>query len=363
MQVKFYETESRINDFLRFPKLLYYKEINNDDFKHLHHLYELEDQEMINLIDYTNAKLEPYKKEISFYYTSNFFDEYSFIDLITKVHSFFSYKDEDDYLEMLLNLSANDIRNSIIYSINNVIQEESSLDKVSEITKDKDAMLSFLKDLPMDAAYKWNLLLIIDNPLKYVNSYVDLMRKIKPLFKEIYTPYIDKIKQYGKKLIECLEKNGPESINILTNNLLDSRIFKPDENKILVSILFPYNISLINNETDEYIVMGLKIEEALKRISEMNEHKLNQRIQIFKTLGDKTRYEVLKLIAKGITSTKDISTTLGVSSATISYHISSFLSAKVIKLETCNRKINYLVDYELLEAVINDLKNDLNFPN
>lgn len=54
--------------------------------------------------------------------------------------------------------------------------------------------------------------------------------------------------------------------------------------------------------------------------------------------------------------------TLGVSSATISYHINNFLTSKVLKLDRSNDKFGYVVDYELLEDVIEEFKKDMNFP-
>ena len=103
------------------------------------------------------------------------------------------------------------------------------------------------------------------------------------------------------------------------------------------------------------------MEEAFKRMKEINENKTLERVQIFKNLGDKTRYEVLKLIAAGETSTKVIAKTLGVSSATISYHINNLLTSKVIKMDKSNDKFGYVVDYELLEDTMEEFRKDMNF--
>ncbi len=98
-------------------------------------------------------------------------------------------------------------------------------------------------------------------------------------------------------------------------------------------------------------------------MKEINENKTLERVQIFKNLGDKTRYEVLKLIAAGETSTKVIAKSLGVSSATVSYHLNNFLTSKVIRMDKSNNKFGYIVDYELLEdAIKGGFKKDLKFP-
>lgn len=104
------------------------------------------------------------------------------------------------------------------------------------------------------------------------------------------------------------------------------------------------------------------MEEAFKKMKQINENKTKEIVQIFKNLGDRTRYEVLKLIAQGETSTKDIANALGVSSATISYHINNFLTSKVIKLDKGNSGFKYVIDYELLKNIIKGFKEDLKFP-
>ena len=104
------------------------------------------------------------------------------------------------------------------------------------------------------------------------------------------------------------------------------------------------------------------MEEAFKKMKEINDNKINERVQVFKNLGDRTRYEVLKLIASGETSTKEIANRLGVTSATVSYHINNFLTSKVIKLDKSNTRFGYVVDYDLLNEIIEGLKEDLQFP-
>jgi hypothetical protein len=48
-----------------------------------------------------------------------------------------------------------------------------------------------------------------------------------------------------------------------------------------------------------------------------------------------------------------------VSSATISYHINNLLQSKIIKIDRTENRYSYLIDHELLEEIINGLKEDL----
>jgi DNA-binding transcriptional ArsR family regulator len=105
------------------------------------------------------------------------------------------------------------------------------------------------------------------------------------------------------------------------------------------------------------------MEKSFEKIQELHENKMIQRVKIFKSLGDQTRYETLRLLAQGITSIKDIASQLNVSSATISYHINEFLTSGVVIISRDkNKKAGYIVDYHRIEEVIENLKKDLNFP-
>ncbi len=120
-----------------------------------------------------------------------------------------------------------------------------------------------------------------------------------------------------------------------------------------------YSLTIIASTASQYFIWGLNMEEVFKLLKDKKENKLNDRIQIFKNLGDKTRYQVLKLIASGEYSTKKIATALDVSSATISYHLNALVTAKIIRIEKNNNRIEYVIDKNLLEEAMEDLKNDL----
>jgi len=366
MNFKFYPIESRIYDFLEFPRLIYYKE-DMEGYKKEQNYYELIADEYLHFITKAEDKLKPYSKEIETFYEKQYLNKYDFIFLISKAYSIFNYKSETDYLNMLLNLNEHDIKRSIIYSIIAIYQEyddysDEVMKKAEEISSENNEMLSFIKDLPIDAGCKWNLFLIVENPLKYIKMYFELMTKLLPIFNDIYAPFEEEINSYGNYLVDYLNKNGTQGLEEITYSILDYNILENESSNILISVMFSYTLSIASAVQIKYIAWGLRMEEAFRKMKEINENKTIKRVQIFKNLGDKTRYEALKLIASGQTSTKVIANALGVSSATISYHISSFLNSKIIKMDKKDNKIGYVVDYKLLDETIEDFKEDLNFP-
>ena len=372
MKFKFYIKESKLYDFLKFPRLLYYKEEFKKEFEDTgldHNYKEIVMEDYLNLVKKAEDSLRFFSKEIEIFYMKQYLSDYDFIDLISRVIGIIGYEDEGDYLDMLLTLDEKKIKSSIIYSILVVNDDypfysEEIMRKAEIISSNNDDVISFIKDLPIEGGSKWNLFLIIEDPIKYMKMYVELMTRLLPIFEKIYEPYYEKIKNYGQSLVEFLNKSGSKGLKEITYSIVDPNILEDEEiHRILISVIFSYAISIAASDKDKYIAWGLSMEEAFKKMQEINENKIIERVQIFKNLSDRTRYEVLKLIASGETSTKEIANALGVSSATISYHINNFLTSKVLKLDKSNNKFGYVVDYNLLKETIEGFKKDLNFPN
>lgn len=363
MRFKFYSKESKLYDFLQFPGLIYYREeyekLEEDDI-----YKELSAESYLNFVKTVEDRLIPFKSDIEIFYGKQDLSEYDFINLIFKVNNIFGYEDTNDYLNMLLNLNDQEINRSIVYSMITSKEDysafsEEAFKKAEEISVNKDKLISFIKDLPADGAVKWNLFMIAEEPVKHMKKYVDLMNKLLPIFEEIYLSYKDEVNNYGKYLVDFLNENGAKGLDEITYSIVDAKLIDNEENNILISKISSYTIRLMSTTKIPYIAWGLKIEDAIKKIKEINENKINERVQVFKNLGDKTRYEVVRLIASGESSIKEMAEILGVTSATISYHINNLVTSKIIKLDKTDNRYGYIVDYELLERTMKEFKEDI----
>ncbi|CCQ96737.1 conserved hypothetical protein [[Clostridium] ultunense Esp] len=366
MKFEFYPKESKLHDFLQFPRLLYYREEFDKSKKDIN-FQEILMEDYRSFVSKVEEKLNPFAKKIEKFYMKEYLSDYDFIDLISRATGIFDYKDEKDYLDMLLSLDENEVKRGIIYSMMLINDDylddlDETVKKADEISSNYNGMIEFIKELPIEAGSKWNFFLIAEEPLKYMEMYVKLMEELLPIFDEIYSPFEDEVKEYGEYLVNFLNEKGAEGLEQITYSIVNVNLLDDENMNILISLMFPYALSIITTSKVNYTAWGLRMEEAFKKMKEINENKTLERVQIFKNLGDKTRYEVLKLIAAGETSTKVIAKTLGVSSATISYHINNFLTSKVIKMDKSNDKFGYVVDYELLEGTIEEFKKDMNFP-
>ena len=366
MDLKFFPIESRIRDFIEFPKLIYaYNEYmkNEDDL-----LQYINTKEFLDMIQHGENLLKPYEKDIEKFYIKPIWFRSDFPYLILNSNSIFGYEHEEDFLNSLLSLDEYQIKQSIIYSILSDDDKFKHTDKeimnnAMVLSKNNGDMMAFIKDLPIDAADKWNIYLIIEDPINYMKMYVELMFTLLPIYQNFYRDLEDSVNYYGQSLVDVLNKQGVTGLKDITFDFVDNSMLSDETNNILISVIHAYSILLGSSDDIPYFIWGNKVEDAFKAMKEKNENKLNERVLIFKNLGDKTRYEVVKLIAAGESSTKKIATTLEVSSATISYHLNALVNAKIIKLDKSNNKFAYIIDWDFIESAFNDLKADLCIKN
>jgi len=355
VKFKFDYEVSKVIDFLTFPRVYFTKdeekESENDIFEQVIKKYYK------SFIDKMNLQLEPYIEDIKKYYQKDIYSTYDYAHILNQAFPVYDYKNEDVYLDYLVSIDDLEFRHKIIKALL-TIDEESDVDD----DFDESNAMGFINDLKIDSSNKWNLLLMIQEPKKYLTKFIGLLQKLKPLFYEHYNESKEEIINVGKDLSKRLSVNTNETFKKITYDAISYDFGDQDICYFYVSSIFPYTLRFID-EKDCRIVWGKDMEASFKMLYQLNQDKISQRVKVFKALGDKTRYETLKLLASGMSSIKDIATELDVSSATISYHINEFLTSGIITLsKEKNKKSGYLVDYEKLEEVINDFRNDLNFP-
>lgn len=356
MNFQFLPKQSKIFDFLQFPKMLFHKEFFLESSS-LNNYKEALDESYFERLDAYKALLSPYAKDIQLFYVKNYSDV-EFTDFLTKNVPICHYDSIASYLDYLRTLDEATIKAYMIATLNLEREDDT---KALTVNATSEEITHFLESFSLESPAKWNLFMQLQDPLKHLHHYITLLDALLPIFEEIYSNYEAVVESYGQHVQEYLNTHGESGLEEMSNSLINQNFLLNEENTLLVSALFAYTIMVSDGPLNNQIIWGLKVESALKKIKAINVDKLNERVQTFKYLGDKTKYEVLKHISNGITSTKEIARLTGVSSATISYHINGFLTAKIIKLDNTNRKFSYVINYALLDEIIKDFKIDLNF--
>jgi DNA-binding transcriptional ArsR family regulator len=353
MKFKFNPNVSRIYDYLLFPRVYYFQDEKDEEDL----LEEVIDDQYLAFVEEMNEVLAPFATEIDQFYQKGVYAQYEFCNILLHAFKIYDYQSEHQYLNDLMQMDEVVFRDEIIKSLLSMETE------LKEAELNQSNAIKYINALKIDPANKWNLLMMVQNPKDHLQNFINLLHKIQPYFDQYYQKTLPVMMSTGERLSKMLaSKNTNEVFRKITKNSIDYDFSGFDECLIYISSVFPYTLRFFSSD-DCRFVWGMYMEKSFEKIQELHENKMIQRVKIFKSLGDQTRYETLRLLAQGITSIKDIANQLDVSSATISYHINEFLTSGVIIISReKNKKAGYIVDHHRIEEVIENLKKDLNFP-
>ena len=355
MKFKFNKEVSKILDYLVFPRIYFNLEedMQNEDES----LKKVIKEDYNNFSDKIHAKLDPFKDEINQFYQKDIYSHYDFANILIHAFPIYDYNNVRDYFQDLDKTDPVVFKDKIIKAL---VTMEDSEDK-SEKTFDESNATQYINQLKIDSANKWNMFVMVQNPKQHLLKFISLLSKIESYFNSSYQDYEKKLDEVGNDLAKRLSKNTNETFKKITYEAISYDFNGGEFCDLYVSFVMAYTLRFIESDICR-IVWGLEMEYAFQKIHELNEDKLAQRVKIFKALGDKTRYETLRLISKGFSSIKNIADELDVSSATISYHINEFLTSGILYMNReKNQKFGYKVDYKKLNEVFIDLKEDLSF--
>lgn len=159
-------------------------------------------------------------------------------------------------------------------------------------------------------------------------------------------------------LERTLMEKGESGFDELTQGFVNKGLLETGMNRYLISLVFPYSFMIISDKQGAFIVSGIHMDEGFDNLMNKHASHVEQQTKLFKNFADKTRYEVLRKIASGITSTKQIAEDIGVSSATISYHINAFVTTNILKPSPDTHK-KYDINFEKLNEAYQALLKDL----
>ena len=345
----FYKNESRIQDLLLFPNCS---------------KFELEDQEsnFVEFIDENVVKrykkmeedLKAFYPRIQHYY----FKDYSLELFIRRQYPFFGHETVKTYFDELRVLTDEQVLEAIYIGLvlnDTVIEKE--MYTVEKLKTDSALFMTLMDELEAGDEEKWKIVKLIRTPRESLLGWLELLEEIEPIFNRYYDEVAESVALYGEDLVERFNLPDQDTISIISNGMINKDVLS--SNRILISFVNCCEVRLSVKDKVPYVLWGIENEVVLKKIKQAEEEEQVNRILSYKNLGDKTRYEVLRCIANGMQSTKEIAQQLNVSSATISYHLNNLMTSKLIRLVYEDGKYYNKINQEWIETCFNELKKDL----
>ncbi|MCD4712651.1 MAG: ArsR family transcriptional regulator [Clostridiales bacterium] len=350
MRYEFFPVESRIVDLLFFPESIFFDKKYRKELESSPYMEYVPEEAMKEYEAYVEA-LKPYEADIQKFY----FEDQSLPSLLSKSYAPFGYESAGDYLEFITSRSEEELLNCFLAKL------KSLLIGVRDTHENGDAMgmdshIELLEQIPLSDEERWKISKLLRHPKETTQEWIRLIKIIEPIFDAFYRVRESEVVKMGEKIIKQLTLTDGEAIFEMSNQMLSKELL-PNGN-ILISVINNYILEFNLRSNVQYIRWGLDVEALMEKIRNAKESELKERVLLFKNLGDKTRYEVVRMIAQGVETAKEISEILGVSQATISYHIGNLTSSKLILLDKREGRYNYKVNFDYLESAYQKMLKD-----
>lgn len=215
----------------------------------------------------------------------------------------------------------------------------------------------------LDNSDKWKLLGIVENPELIRDEYVAFMEEIRPIFNKYYAEVEFAVSAFARQLEKDLDPNDPIQLENMMKQFLISESLEALQKCSTIHFyllgIHDYNFNPLPYDEEMHLILGINVMDYFTKLSEFETRNKEERITVFKTLSDKTRYDVLNLIANGDSSTKVLAKKLGVTSAAISYHIKQLTNDRLIQFDVNQRKNGYRINEQRVKEAIRGLFEDL----
>ena len=308
-------------------------------------------EEIVEEMRHMSVPLETYMDKILYFYKDDILRMF-FINVKTLLR----YRSFDEYVEFLQSMDEVLIKKQLMTSI--VKQDEEELvveDKVEELVGNQFAFLDFLKYLPIDDTLRWNYFTIMSQPKKFVEDFISLHQTIKPIFDKVYAEYLPILEKSYTEFEATIREHPTILAEAFTGTKEIEEIdWTSDEISVIPTLL----LSDFYFQDSELLILGAKSLEVIEHVIQTRLDKQQERINVFKNLGDKTRYQIFCEIAKGTKSVKKIAEQLGITSATVSYHINELVLSNLVVHGWNKKDCTQAIHTELITEVMNGLMED-----
>lgn len=297
-------------------------------------------------------ELKPKKDRVDYYFKSrnaNFFFNASFAFL-------WSYQNPDNrlltYEERIKGMKEAERIKAYAQIINIDEEEEISAEGLLSC----EDFLSFLDAASCEKDAKWDVLRIFHNQEESYNEVTAILKEVVDLLENRFTKQITALeKQYYEYWQAVQAELG--IMELLKQNL--KLTWKENENgTILLPMIFqPISVTLsYEQDTDCMDVLRFGILMDQRFIISRQKMDAEDIVNFGKLLSDKSKVDILELTAKKPCYGKEIAKELGLSTATISYHVNALIKLGLLKTEVNSNRVYYSMNMERISEYLEGIK-------
>lgn len=191
---------------------------------------------------------------------------------------------------------------------------------------------------------------LVQNPKRQMKVFTTMLKHFIPYYEQLKHSLADDYDQFVLWIDPILQNDG---LNFLAEHIEFLNLKQYDKIYVNYSLISLVSSQILDDKNITlYIgIMFKKYIDSLHKEDETHIH-----TNVFKTLSDPTRFEILSLLSKEKLYGQEIAAKLNVSTATVSYHMDFLFSAQLVTMNREDRKIYYMLNKDNLNESIKFLQ-------
>ena len=259
-------------------------------------------------------------------------------------------KTAEDFINALKNLDEEEVRYRVLKDLKH--DKDIKEEELKIILQDERKTIDFIRNLQMPSSIKWEVFEFFQEVKASIGELIEFLEKYYPLCMGILEENKASIQEFDNYLINGIENDGEAFIKKITRELID---FDGVDEIFAASAFFNSHSLIFDGRGSKlYLFVGTTFEQAAKEL--FGEEQVEINLNILKNLSDKTRFQILMLIKDKEMYGQELADKVGITMATVSYHMSYLLLSNIVLIDKIGHKGYYKLNKDTLRKNIDFLK-------
>lgn len=263
------------------------------------------------------------------------------------------FKTIDKYLEYITNIDDNEVWNFIIQIIDSITGDKEEEIIESKVNMDLESMINFINTKNIDNSIKWEMLMLLNDKERYISEFVKFIEE----YLKIYTKLNEKrqiiMENLNKVIKGNIEDQGMGYLNKLVSGIFNFEGYE----KIYVTTSVLSNLIIADEYSNDcFLILGPYFKQLQDSADESCE--IDESLNFIKNICESTRFKIIKMLLERDYYGLEIAKELGLTKATVSYHMDFLVTAKVTYIKKEGQKIYYSLNKEVLKESVEFLKKE-----
>jgi len=325
-----------------------YKALYQEDLDNFNHKFDL----IIEMYNYVTGNIKSDRRRIEHYFKVRNLHYCTLASLAMLMKMDNQYNDIPLFEQRVKHLSLSDR----IGLFAEIINDEEAANIPKEELATEAGLINFLEASDLDAETKWEAIKILNNQETYYNEVAAILAEVIDLLKSKYENEINELTMGFYNYWSNVQRSN-DILEILAERI--SWKISEAGSYLIPVIFFPFSLSIAMNAYEsnnkDLIRFGIMLDRRFEFLFERSMTK-GDIVEIGKLLSDKSKMDILELVSKRPCYGKELANALGLSTATISYHVNALLKAGFLQAEIISNKVYYRIDNEKISVYLEGIK-------